>query len=489
MSDDDDHTTVLEFLQGGVVGPALDTPIGTLAVDAIEQSAFAPVLGMDMPVLPPPPDLSTLTPALPDLSGLSNLGSLLPSLPVLPSVPNFLLPAPAPVIAPNPIESLMSGAGLPAIPGVTELVGSLLDLAKGLGTGTFSGIDPVAIFNQASSLIDKAMGLSRNGLADVGQTWKSNAHEATTDLVQSAQRSGSELSDRGVAISNTTAAAAESVQRGNAHLAAIAESFASTVIAAAPVALTPPGQAMLIASAVEHLQAAVAAVTQTRGEMFGHTAAMNALAGPIPVPAAPIGEAVSKMSDPRALTDGINRLVGSAEPSRADAGVGTGRSVAAPYDSNSSPSQTTAAHAGGALPVGTDRAWGAGGLSAPSSAGVTPTAGSAGAWAGGGAAGAGPLGAGGLRATTGLAPGQAHGSGTSSPGSAAGALGSSTSGPGVAGGGMMGAGARGAGGQEETTHTAPGYLLGLGDDSILDGLPKITPAVLGAETAEQYFFD
>lgn len=179
---------------------------------------------------------------------------------------------------------MLAGIPVPALPGIEDLFAPLIELGKSLGTGTFAGIDPVGIFDQASTLIDHAMGLSRSAVADVGQTWNSTGSDAATELSRSAQNSGAELSERGTAISKTAAAAAESVQRGNANLAAIAQSFATTVAAAAPIAWTPPGQAMLLASTAEHMQAAVAAVTRTRGEMLGHTAAMNALAGPIPVP-------------------------------------------------------------------------------------------------------------------------------------------------------------------------------------------------------------
>ncbi len=205
----------------------------------------------------------------------------------------------------------------------------MIELGKSLGTGTFAGIDPVGIFDQASTLIDHAMGLSRSAVADVGQTWNSTGSDAATELSRSAQNSGAELSERGTAISKTAAAAAESVQRGNANLAAIAQSFATTVAAAAPIAWTPPGQAMLLASAAEHMQAAVAAVTRTRGEMLGHTAAMNALAGPIPVPTPPTSEALSNLVSAEAINNAARQI---AQPLSASTDAGD-----APYSTHRTP--------------------------------------------------------------------------------------------------------------------------------------------------------
>lgn len=222
--------------------------------------------------------------------------------------------APDPVLPNNAVESMLAGIPVPALPGIEDLFAPLIELGKSLGTGTFAGIDPVGIFDQASTLIDLAMGLSQSAVAEVGQTWNSTGSEAATELSRSAQNSGAELSERGTAISKTAAAAAESVQRGNANLAAIVQSFATTVAAAAPIAWTPPGQAMLLASAAEHMQAAVASVTRTRGEMLGHTAAMNALAGSIPVPTPPTSEALSNLVTPEAINNAARQIAQPLSP-------------------------------------------------------------------------------------------------------------------------------------------------------------------------------
>lgn len=121
--------------------------------------------------------------------------------------------APAPVLPNNAVESMLAGIPVPALPGIEDLFAPLIELGKSLGTGTFAGIDPVGIFDQASTLIDLAMGLSQSAVAEVGQTWNSTGSEAATELSRSAQNSGAELSERGTAISKTAAAAAESVQR------------------------------------------------------------------------------------------------------------------------------------------------------------------------------------------------------------------------------------------------------------------------------------
>ena len=400
--------------------------------------------------------------------------------------------APAPALPNNTVESMLAGIPVPALPGIEDLFAPLIELGKSLGTGTFAGIDPVGVFNQASTLIDQAMGLSQSAVAEVGQTWNSTGSEAATELSRSAQNSGAELSERGTAISKTAAAAAESVQRGNANLAAIAQSFATTVAAAAPIAWTPPGQAMLIASAAEHMQAAVAAVAQTRGEMLGHTAAMNALAGSIPVPTPPIGEALANLATPEALADAARQIAQPLAASAVSASPLSGSPLSGSTDAGDAPFsthsgadavRTLAAQAGAGLPTGVDKLWGAGNSSTSLAAGGSPspsaTASSGGAWVGGSGTTGGTM-----RGAAGVAAVQPVPVATPGLGAPSSAVGSN----GISPGGMMGGGPRGTR-DDESSRTTPGYLVSAGDEnSMVDDLPMVSPPVLGAENPDQYLF-
>ena len=131
------------------------------------------------------------------------------------------------------------------------------------------------------------MSMSSSALSALDQVWQSNAAAEAQAQGQQAQASGAELSDRGRDISTTTQTAAASVARGNANLTTVIESFVATATAAAPMVVTPPGQAMLMASAAEHLKAAVGIITATRTELNEQTLTMNGLAAPVPVPPPP----------------------------------------------------------------------------------------------------------------------------------------------------------------------------------------------------------
>ncbi|MCJ0902522.1 hypothetical protein [Rhodococcus sp. ARC_M6] len=475
MNSPHDPTTVLEFLQGSAVGPMLDTPAGTAVLGAVEHSALAPVLGMQIP------------------------GAV-----DLPSIPDFLVAPAKPQFPPNAAESLMQGIALPSLPGVDALFKPLIDLAKSLGSGVFNGTNPVNVLNQASALIEKAGGLSKSGLADVSQTWNGTGNEVATDTNEAAYRSGSELSERGTAISTTTAAAAESVQRGNAQLAAIAQSFATAVVAAAPIAWTPPGQALLLAAASEHMQAAIAAVNQTRGEMLAHTTVMNSLAGSIPVPPPPVSDALAALSPiaqtaAQQLTQVVEQA-GSGTISAATQGQTQAGGSTPDSQLQSTSARTTAANASASPLAGVDKLWGTGNPlsppAAPTSSHVANAVGSGGSVTGA-SAGGGTFGAstgsrvGGISGAAALSGPTSGSTSVASP--AVGSPAGSMPGTSPAGGGMMGGGARGAGARgqqdDESSRTTPGYLIDVSDNNAIIGeLPMVTPAVIGTEDPEGALF-
>ncbi|MDM7491233.1 hypothetical protein QT969_23400, partial [Rhodococcus sp. CSLK01-03] len=153
------------------------------------------------------------------------------------------------------------------------------------GTGIVEALDPSTVLQQSSRVLEGAASLTRTALHALPDSWEGAPAEAALDKGRQAQLSAVELSERGDEIGAVTRAATASVERGNVELGGIAQSFLAFATATAPVALTPPGQVALLTAAAEHVSAALAVVARTRGELLGHTAAMNALAAPIAVPA------------------------------------------------------------------------------------------------------------------------------------------------------------------------------------------------------------
>ncbi|MCL2536380.1 MAG: hypothetical protein FWE39_19640, partial [Nocardiaceae bacterium] len=239
--------TVLDLLQASPVGPVLDMPVPRTPMEALAASPLGPLLDT--------PFTDIAAGALPPL----------PALPALPPLPT-----------------------LPPLPGIDQLLQPVTELASAFGTGTLGGFDPTSLLRQSSSIIDTALSMGISGLKALDGAWDGQAAVAAQTQGLQTQAAGEQLSQRGNEIASVTQEAAGTVARGNAELAAVAESFVATAVAAAPVALTPPGQTMLIAAAADHLQRALSVVAKTRAELAGHQTALAALGTPILVPPAPI---------------------------------------------------------------------------------------------------------------------------------------------------------------------------------------------------------
>ncbi|WP_327118825.1 hypothetical protein OHB12_11560 [Nocardia sp. NBC_01730] len=182
-----------------------------------------------------------------------------------------------PPLPADPVAALMQGVALPALPGVDMLMKPILDLLGSFGTGVIGALDPTAILSQSSKVIEMAMQVGKGSMATVEQLWQSQAARNAQVTSQQANVEGHETSQRGIDISELTQRAAAVVQQGNAQLLGIASSFATQATALAPVILTPPAQATLIASATEHLGHAVGVVNATRGDLAGKSAELSGM--------------------------------------------------------------------------------------------------------------------------------------------------------------------------------------------------------------------
>lgn len=219
--------------------------------------------------------------------------TVLDALRASPAGPALDLPLPAPPAPPSwspepeldAITEVLQSLPIPAVPGIDEMLRPLRDLGDLFGTGIVDALDPSAVLQQSSRMLDGAASLARTALHALPDSWAGAPAEAALDKGRQAQVTAVELSERGDEIGAVTRAATASVERGNVELGGIAQSFLAFATATAPVALTPPGQIALLTAAAEHVSAALAVVARTRGELLGYTTAMNALAAPIAVPA------------------------------------------------------------------------------------------------------------------------------------------------------------------------------------------------------------
>ncbi|MBO0854770.1 MAG: hypothetical protein J2P18_13535, partial [Nocardia sp.] len=190
---------------------------------------------------------------------------------------------PIPPLPADPVAAMMNGTLLPGVPGADALFKPFRDLLSSFGTGVMGSLNPADILSQSSQIIQAAMQTGMGAMKSVEGIWQGQAANSAQASNQKNQAHGQEAAQRGLDISKLTDQAAAVVQKGNVQLTEVAHSFAAQAAAMAPVALTPPGQAGLIATATEHLGQAVGIVNVTRGELGGYTgqlgAVVNQLAG------------------------------------------------------------------------------------------------------------------------------------------------------------------------------------------------------------------
>ncbi|TCN58098.1 hypothetical protein EV641_101194 [Rhodococcus sp. SMB37] len=400
------------------VAPIQAPEVSPTVLDALRASPVAPVL--DMP-LPPAPELPAFVP---------------------PATPG-----------PEAVEELLQSIPVPTLPELDELLRPIVELGNMFGTGVCETLDPSTILQQGSRLLDGAASLGRSALSALPESWEGSAADMTADHSTRAQLASYELSERGNLIGQVTRAATATVERGNIELTGIAQSFIASAVATAPVAMTPPGQAALIASAVEHVSSALAVVARTRGELTGHTVAMNALTPPIPVPAPTM---TSMPLDPGVLASTVSGTVPH---------IGGVFSGAAGEPISTLPTSTAPTGAAATMATSVTSGVGAAGLGAGSMG--TAYGSAVGSY---GAANAGATAIPSAGAPLAMAPPSGTG--------AAGSTGTGTTRGPVLGGAPVAAANR----TEDTAHrSSRGILVTSGTSSEVVGeLPFVTPAVIGA---------
>ncbi|MEV6768969.1 hypothetical protein AB0N05_10125 [Nocardia sp. NPDC051030] len=243
----------------GTLSPGLDAAHGVLSGAQQALSDTQGVLGNAQAALNDVPGAISAA-----QSALTQAAASLPALPPLPA---------------DPVGDLMKGLALPAVPGMDALFKPFLDLMNSFGTGVLGQLNPTTLLSQGSKIIEGAVSVGSGALKTVESLWQGKGSQSAQSAGQQAQNQGQETAQRGFDLSTLTEQAAAIVQRGNIQLTAIAQSFATQAAAMAPVALTPPGQAALIASATEHLGSAITVVNVTRGELSGYTAQLNGIIG------------------------------------------------------------------------------------------------------------------------------------------------------------------------------------------------------------------
>ncbi|MDG3010005.1 C40 family peptidase [Rhodococcus sp. D2-41] len=274
---------------------------------------------------------------------------------------------------------------------VQALAQPITQLIQAVGTGVLGGGSAASLLQAGSLGLGAAVELGEVAVVELAQSWQGQAADAAQTHATQGHRSGRELADRGESLAQIVGEASASVNRGTVELEGILQSFMTIAVATAPMIMTPPGQAVLMAAAVEHIEQALAVVARVRGELAVHAAKLPAVADQVQLPPMPdVGSLASSLmgalpTSPASLgpgSGGFQTFDGAASTSPASlSGAGYGGGQGGPLPGASGlfsgiGSMGGAGSSGG--PTTADPVPGLGALPGGSSSGVGSSTGSAG---------------------------------------------------------------------------------------------------------------
>ncbi|WP_329412287.1 hypothetical protein OG563_07305 [Nocardia vinacea] len=221
--------------------------------------------------------------------------------------------------------------GMPPLPviDVAAMARPLTDLAGGFGTGQLGSgptVDPAQVLSQVSSVIQTAIQLGSTALQLASSLWQGAAADAAAGKATQVGADSAAVAAQSTQTSAGAAAAAGTVFRGTTLMSGIIAKYLTSMLAAAPFLVTPPGQAFAVAMSAETLTEALAVVAETRAELTVHSAAMTTTGTKVPVTNAPTGvdpaQMVSQLAQilpslANAATTGVKAISEAMAPSAA----------------------------------------------------------------------------------------------------------------------------------------------------------------------------
>ncbi|MQY22484.1 hypothetical protein [Nocardia macrotermitis] len=258
---------------------SLTAPLHPTVLDALRNTPAAPLIGQ------------------PGAQVLATIG--------LPGVPQPIALAPLP--------------GLPPLPALdmTALLKPVTDLFGGFGTGALGAagaVNPQSLLQGVLQGVGTAVQLGQQGLQLLQSMQGQGATAATASGVAALGDSAS-VSDQATQVHASLGAAATTVATGSAQMSAVAARLVATEAMLAPLAVTPGGQAALIAAATEAAAEAAAITAATKAQLVGHSAVMTQAGNPVSVSGGTVSTAgSSSQSELTQLISGFQQVMQVAQP-------------------------------------------------------------------------------------------------------------------------------------------------------------------------------
>ncbi|MFT4086996.1 MAG: C40 family peptidase [Gordonia sp. (in: high G+C Gram-positive bacteria)] len=154
------------------------------------------------------------------------------------------------------------------------LIAPLRVLISALGTGVLPAGGATAALTQTQTALNQAAELSTKTPQAAAAGWQGTGGDAVTRAAAQVQRVDTRTGDDGAEIAKVIETAASRVQKANAELNSLADSFVTAADAVAPT-LTPVALMAVVPIAVEHVARGVAVVNKTQAELAGDAAAVG----------------------------------------------------------------------------------------------------------------------------------------------------------------------------------------------------------------------
>ncbi|WP_084721621.1 C40 family peptidase [Rhodococcus marinonascens] len=167
----------------------------------------------------------------------------------------------------------------------------MIDLVGAFGSGILPSGGPADALRASSVALDAVHDTGRTAISSIYGDWQGKGATGAIVKTEEAQRSAVAISDCGNDMAAVVAEASEIVRAGMLQLEEILQSFISLAVASGSTLATPPGQAMIIAAAHDHLGRATVVVATVRAELSGQTGKILALTPADDVPTAPAATA------------------------------------------------------------------------------------------------------------------------------------------------------------------------------------------------------
>ncbi|MFI5779333.1 hypothetical protein [Nocardia sp. NPDC051570] len=238
--------------------------------------------------------------------------------PLHPTVLSALQDTPVAPLLGQPVQQVLAGMGLPALPQFpplpplpglpplppldpAALVKPITDLFSGFGNGKLSAtgaLNPQTVLQNVTQAVNTAMQLVSAGIQLLQSMDSPGARAATAAATDTYATSGA-IAQQAAGMHLTMGGAAESVATGYVQMAAVAARFALTSAALGPTLATPPGQAALLATALETGTEAVAITAHTKAKLGAHATHMTKVGDRVPTRKPPHPKLVHASSTPK----------------------------------------------------------------------------------------------------------------------------------------------------------------------------------------------